>query len=115
MYKVSITSRSFGRFHKDPLQKLKEIAEVINVFSEKAMIKFKRSSMCSCCKTAPLCKKEGELVIDRGDFHLKRGDRIEVGIEPKKTVLAAMITFLFPAVIFLLGLVVWVKITIGVY
>lgn len=29
MYKVSITSRSFGRFHKDPVQKLKEIAEVI--------------------------------------------------------------------------------------
>ena len=87
---------------------LKEVAEVINVYSDKAVIKFKRSQMCSCCKTRSLCNKnDGKLIIDRAKFKLKAGDKVEVGIEPRKTVLATLITFLVPAAIFIFGLIIF--------
>jgi len=83
----------------------KEVVEVTGVFENKAKIKFTKKKMCSCCRLSHVCSKaEEELAVDSQGFSLKKGDHIEIGIDEKKSLLAAFITFLLPSIIFVLSL-----------
>lgn len=86
----------------------KEVVEVESVFGNKAQIKFSKKTMCSCCRLGSVCGSgQGSLTIDSAGFSLAKGDRVEVAIDEKKNLLAAILTFLIPAVVFLASLVLF--------
>jgi positive regulator of sigma E activity len=87
----------------------KEPVKVIDVVVNKVRIKFQKRGMCSSCKSLHICNvdKEETLLIDNDtNLSLKKDDIIEVGIEEKKTLLAAVFTFLVPGILFLLALII---------
>lgn len=86
---------------------IKDIVEVADVQKDKIAVKFERHSACSCCSASHFCgvnNKEENLFIPRAGFILDPGDKIEVGAEEKKFLVAAIITFLLPAFLFLITL-----------
>jgi positive regulator of sigma E activity len=88
----------------------KETVEVVEVVGAKVKIKFTKSQMCSCCRMHYLCGQGQEiLTINNCGFSLNKGDKIEVAIDERKTLLANIITFLIPAIVFIAGLVVFQK------
>jgi len=88
----------------------KEAVEVVEVSGDKARIKFTKKKMCSCCKFSYVCgKPQEELTLDSQGFSLKKGDRIEIGIDEKKSLLAGLITLFVPSVIFVLSLIAFRK------
>ncbi|MCK4519804.1 MAG: SoxR reducing system RseC family protein [Candidatus Omnitrophica bacterium] len=88
----------------------KETVEVVEAWEDKVKIKFTKKEMCSCCKLSHICGMGKEkLTIDACGFVLEAGDRIEVGIEEKKTLLASVIMFLAPGALFMLSLIVFKK------
>lgn len=86
----------------------KEAVEVVEVREDKVKIKFIKKETCSCCKLSHICGMgEEKLVIDACGFTLKAGDKIEVGIEEKKTLIAGIIMFLAPGALFVLSLIIF--------
>jgi len=86
----------------------KECVKVEEVSTDRVRIKFEKNKMCSCCRMGGVCAKgEDTLTIDGCGFSLKSGDKIEVGVEEKKTFLAGIAMFLLPAVIFISNLIVF--------
>lgn len=86
----------------------KETVEVIEVWGDKAKIKFTKKENCSCCKASHVCGMGKEkLTINSYNFNLKVGDKIEVGIEEKKTLLASLVMFLIPGTLFMLSLMIF--------
>jgi len=84
----------------------KEIVSVIEAWNNKVKVKFTKKEMCSCCKLSGVCGMGTEvLVLDNNRLTLKAGDNIEIGIEEKKTLLASLIMFFMPALLFVSGLV----------
>jgi len=84
----------------------KEIVSVIEAWNNKVKVKFTKKEMCSCCKLSAVCGMGTEvLVLDNNRLTLKAGDNIEIGIEEKKTILASLIMFLMPALLFVSGLI----------
>ena len=84
----------------------KEIVNVIEAWNNKVKVKFTKKKMCSCCKLSGVCGMGTEaLVLDNHGLALKAGDNIEIGIEEKKTLLASLIMFLIPALLFISSLV----------
>jgi positive regulator of sigma E activity len=85
---------------------LKEVVEIVKVEGDKVEIEFRKNKMCSCCRMHYLCGKgENTLLIDNRDFSLKEGDKVEVGIDERQNILANIIIFLIPAIIFIGSLV----------
>lgn len=86
-----------------------EIVEVADVISDKIIIKFSRKSTCANCKLGSFCGKEKDdlVSIDKQSFELKKGDRIEIGIEEKKSLLISSLIFFIPIVIFIILLTVF--------
>ena len=82
---------------------LKEIVTVEDLGQNKVKVKFQKSKMCSCCRLSFLCGKQGEetIEIDNPEIALTKGDKVEVGIERKKPLLASLLLFFFPGVIFI--------------
>jgi len=88
----------------------KEIVSVIQARNNKVKVKFTKKEMCSCCKLSGVCGMGTEvLVLDNDSLTLKAGDNIEIGIEEKKTLLASLIMFLMPALLFVSSLVFFKK------
>lgn len=88
----------------------KEIVSVIEVWNDKVRVQFIKKEMCSCCKFSGVCGMGTEvLVLDNQGLALGAGDNIEIGIEEKKTVLASLIMFFMPALLFVSGLVFFKK------
>ena len=86
----------------------KEIVEVVSAWEGGVKIKFTKKEMCSCCRLSAVCGMGEEvLVLDNHLLTLKAGDNIEVGIEEKKTLLASLIMFLMPALLFMSSLVLF--------
>ena len=84
----------------------KETVEVISAWEDRVKVKFTKKEMCSCCKLSAVCGMgEEALVLDNNRLTLKAGDNIEIGIEEKKTILASLIIFLMPALLFVSSLV----------
>ena len=84
----------------------REIVSVIETWNNKVKVKFTKKEMCSCCKLSDLCGMGEEvLVLDNHNLALGAGDNIEIGIEEKKTILASLIMFLIPALLFVSSLV----------
>ncbi|UCD15764.1 MAG: SoxR reducing system RseC family protein [Candidatus Omnitrophota bacterium] len=82
----------------------KETVDVVEVTPQKVRIKFQKRPMCSCCKSIHICnvdRKETLLIPNTKGIPLKKGDKIEVGIEEGRTFFAVVILFLIPAVFFL--------------
>jgi len=84
----------------------KEIVRVIEAWNNKVRVQFTKKEMCSCCKLSGVCGIGEEiLILDNPRLTLGTGDNIEVGIEEKKTLLASLIMFLMPALLFVSSLV----------
>jgi len=84
----------------------REIVSVIEAWNAKVKVKFTKKEMCSCCKLSAVCGMGTEvLVLDNHDLSLGTGDSIEIGIEEKKTILASLIMFFMPALLFVSSLV----------
>ena len=66
-------------------------------------MRFSKRTMCDCCRYSSVCGKGQESIVleNEQQLPLNVGDEVEIGIEEKKTVLAALIMFLFPGIIFL--------------
>jgi len=88
---------------------LKEIVTVKDIEQNKVKVRFTKSKMCSCCRISFLCGKEGQdqVVIDNPGLSLAKGDKIEVGIERKKPLLASVLLFFLPGVIFIVTLAIF--------
>lgn len=86
----------------------KEVVEVTEVIGNQARIVFKKRKMCDCCRMSYFCGRgESTLLIDSYGFLLDKGDKIEIGVDEKKTFLASFLVFLLPAIIFVAGLIVF--------
>ena len=84
----------------------KEIVSVIEAWDNKVRVQFIKKEMCSCCKLSAVCGMGTEvIVLDNHGLTLGAGDNIEIGIEEKKTILASLIMFLIPALLFISSLV----------
>ncbi|UCG35340.1 MAG: SoxR reducing system RseC family protein [Candidatus Omnitrophota bacterium] len=88
---------------------LKEIVTIEDIEQNKVKVRFEKSKMCSCCRLSFLCGKQGQeqITIDNPGLSLAKGDKIEVGIERKKPLLASVLLFFFPGVIFIATLVIF--------
>lgn len=80
----------------------KESVEVVSVKDSRVTVRFNKKSMCDCCRYSSVCGKGQEKICieNTQQLPLKPGDNIEIEIEEKKTVIAALIMFLFPGVVF---------------
>ena len=87
----------------------KEIVEITDITNDQVKVKFNKQKMCSCCRYLSICGggEEEVLIQNRQDLALTKGDKIEIGIEERKTVFAAFLLFLFPGLIFLLFLILF--------
>jgi len=86
----------------------KETVEVVEVTPDKVKIKFTKSQMCACCRMQQLCGRGKELLtINNCGFTLKEGDKIGIEIDERKTLLANVIAFLIPAIVFIAGLFIF--------
>lgn len=86
----------------------REEAKVIKVEKDKILLKVERKAMCGCCRIAPVCNKnEGIFEIPNNNLGLTKGDRVEVGIEAQRVLGATLLIFIFPALLFVLSLVVF--------
>ena len=84
----------------------KETVDVIDSSGNKVEIKFNKRKMCSCCRMYNICGRgEGTLIIHNPGLSLKEGDKIQIAIDEKKTLLANIIIFLIPTIIFMACLV----------
>jgi len=84
----------------------KEIVSVIEAWNNKVRVQFTKKEMCSCCRLSAVCGMGTEvIVLDNHGLTLGAGDNIEIGIEEKKTILASLIMFLIPALLFISSLV----------
>lgn len=88
---------------------LKECVEVVGVKGREVKVRFDKKAMCSCCRYSFLCGKGQEdiSIENTQGLEIKVGDKIEVGIQEKRSMLAALILFLFPMIIFLICLIVF--------
>ena len=81
---------------------LRETLDVVAVADDKLEVRFNKRNMCSCCQMYKLCGRgQDSLIIDKPNFLLKKGDKVQVVIDERKTVFANLIIFLVPAAIFL--------------
>jgi positive regulator of sigma E activity len=63
----------------------KRTVKVLEVYEHRAKVSFERSADCQHCLSKFFCKIGNEaIVIDTDGFDLKKGDKIEVGVEYKK-------------------------------
>jgi positive regulator of sigma E activity len=88
----------------------KEIVEVVEVLEDKVKVRFSKQKMCECCSYSSLChqgRDEITIPCNNRKVVLKKGDRIEIGIEEKKTIIASFFLFLMPGIIFLSFLVIF--------
>ena len=87
----------------------KEVVDVIKVQDSKVTIKFTRKQACSKCPTSYICHKNKDQTMDINPqgFNLKPKDKIEIGIQEKKTLLASLINFLFPSLLFVASLIIF--------
>jgi len=84
----------------------KEIVDVIEVCDNKIKVRFTKKEMCSCCKLSDVCGMSKEtLTLENNQLNLAVNDRVEIGIEEKKTLIASLIMFFTPALIFVSSLV----------
>jgi positive regulator of sigma E activity len=85
----------------------KEVVEVVEKKDGKIKVRFEKKSLCSCCRFSFLCSNPQEAVVidDNSNFDLRAGDKIEISIEEKKQLLAGLILFFVPAIIFLVSLI----------
>ncbi len=80
----------------------KEIVEVSRIEGERIQVRFLRSKMCSCCSFSSICHtQDGTIWIDKPEFTLKEGDKVEVGIEERANIIANFLVFLLPSTVFL--------------
>jgi len=87
---------------------IKEVVEVVGVLDKQVKIKFNRKAACGGCMVTHVCGKgEGEMVIDNCGFSLESGERVEIGIDEKMTLLSGLIMFLIPAILLILGLIIF--------
>lgn len=87
---------------------LKEIVEVAQVLDDKVKVRFTKNSSCSCCRVSFICHQaQDTLLLDGQGFSLKEGDKIEVEIDERKTMLANLIVFLLPVIIFISSLILF--------
>jgi len=83
----------------------KEVVEIIGKKENKVKVKFKRTSVCSHCKLNFLCSRDSQFIVDDDpSLDLRVGDKIEVGMEEKKSLLVSLIMFFVPALIFIFTL-----------
>ncbi len=84
----------------------KETVEVVQVLEGEVKIKFAKRQSCSSCKASHICGQDKEtLILDKGKLDLQPGDKVEVEIDERKTILANLITLFIPAIIFIGGLI----------
>jgi len=93
-----------------PLNMITETVEVIDTTEDKIIVKFSRKPMCANCKFGSACGKDNEdlIEIENTAISLQKGDRIEVGIEEKKSLFISCTIFLIPIIIFV-GLLILFK------
>ncbi|MEI8350276.1 MAG: SoxR reducing system RseC family protein [Candidatus Omnitrophota bacterium] len=80
---------------------LTEVAEVVEANGNAVKIKFTKRPMCSCCNFNTLCKGgEDSLSITNVPFPVQCGDKIEVSVEEKVSLVGSILLFGIPIVIF---------------
>ena len=85
---------------------VKETVEVTKVIDDKVEIGFTRQAMCDRCQASSLCGKGREhILIDRCALALKIGDKINIEVNEKRSLLASLLTFLLPAFLFVIILI----------
>jgi positive regulator of sigma E activity len=84
----------------------KRTVKVLEVYEHRAKVSFERSADCQHCLSKFFCKIGNEaIVIDTDGFDLKKGDKIEVGVEYKKNISSVVLIFIAPLLIFISALI----------
>ena len=86
----------------------RETVRIIGIAGDKIKVKFAKRKSCSCCKLNSLCGgEESTLLIDKPKFVFSPGDKIEVAVSEKKSIIANILIFLIPGIVFLASLVIF--------
>ncbi|MCF7907649.1 MAG: SoxR reducing system RseC family protein [Candidatus Omnitrophica bacterium] len=86
----------------------KEVVRVEKVIGDKVRVQFERKVSCSCCRLESVCaQRKGNFDIERRGFSLKAGDKVEVAIDGNKGLLAVVLTFFFPAAVFMASVIIF--------
>lgn len=84
----------------------KEVVEVIEALDKKVKVKFEKNKACLGCNVSQICNRgDGILIIPNITGDLKSGDRVEISIDEKKVVLANLLLFFLPLIIFITTLI----------
>jgi len=80
-----------------------EITEVSEVKGDLVKIRFTKQPMCSCCNFSTFCKcGEDELSVTNLPFPVEPGDKVEVGVEERVSLVSSILLFGIPVIIFVL-------------
>lgn len=86
----------------------KEKAEILEVTKDSFFLKVEKKAMCGCCQIAALCNKNQRVFkVPKNNLNLQKNDKIEIGVETKKTLAAICLMFVFPLALFVATLAVF--------
>ena len=83
---------------------IKKEAVVTQVKDGKVSVRVVRDSMCGCCSNM-FCgvKKQNDITVE-DPIGLKQGDRVEIGLDTRVSLMLSMLLFLVPCVVLVGGI-----------
>lgn len=85
---------------------MKEVGQVTAIDGGTARIRFKRSSACQKCGACMMSQSQQEMFLNvENTLQAAEGDWVKVDIESPMLIKASLITYIFPLVMLILGLV----------
>lgn len=86
----------------------RETAQVVGFENGRAKLRLAKQKACGCCRLNYICGgDQKEFVSDPVGLSLKQGDKVEVAVSVKRSLLSNLIIFFVPAVVFLSSLYVF--------
>ncbi|MDD5069391.1 MAG: SoxR reducing system RseC family protein [Candidatus Omnitrophica bacterium] len=91
----------------------KETVLVTEVENSRITVEFKKKQMCDCCRYSSVCgvedtqqnsRREKIVIFNKDNLAIHPGDRVEVAIDERRSIIANSLIFLLPALIFVLFL-----------
>ena len=87
---------------------IREVGEILEVKQNKIKVHLERKKSCTCCRYSNICSGHNDFFLEnRSGIGLEKGDKIEVGVEEKKTFILSLMIFFAPALILIVTLFVF--------
>ena len=86
---------------------MKEIGQVISIGDNTALVRFERSSACQKCGACMMSQSQKEMLLNtENTLGASEGDWVQVDIESPVIIRASLISYIFPLLMLIAGLVI---------